>query len=72
MQEASNYISNFSKLLRLLLENVEQYIPLSLEVEMLDLYLQFTQVRYQNKFNYKIEIDENLNVKENSISTLLI
>ena len=72
VQEASNYISNFSKLLRLLLENVEQYIPLSLEVEMLDLYLQLTQVRYQNKFNYKIEVDENLNVKETSIPTLLM
>lgn len=72
VQEASNYISNFSKLLRLLLENVEQYIPLSLEVEMLDLYLQLTQVRYQNKFNYKIEIDKNLNAKETSIPTLLM
>ena len=72
VQEASNYISNFSKLLRLLLENVEQYIPLSLEVEMLDLYLQLTQVRYQNKFSYKIKIDKKLNAKETSIPTLLM
>jgi sensor histidine kinase YesM len=72
LQEASNYISNFSKLLRLLLENVEQYISLSLEVEMLDLYLQLTQVRYQNKFNYSINIDENLNASETGIPTLLM
>ncbi|PQJ78548.1 sensor histidine kinase [Polaribacter porphyrae] len=72
VQEASNYISNFSKLLRLLLENVEQYIPLSLEVEMLGLYLQLTQVRYQHKFDYQIIIDKNLNAKETSIPTLLL
>jgi sensor histidine kinase YesM len=72
IQEASNYISNFSKLLRLLLENVEQYISLSLEVEMLDLYLQLTQVRYQNKFNYIINIDKDLNASETGIPTLLM
>ena len=72
VQVASNYISNFSKLLRLLLENIEQYIPLSLEVEMLDLYLQLTQVRYHNNFDYQIIIDKNLKAKETSIPTLLM
>ena len=72
IQEASNYISNFSKLLRLLLENVEQYISLSLEVEMLDLYLQLTQVRYKNKFSYNINIDKDLNASETGIPTLLM
>jgi sensor histidine kinase YesM len=72
VKEASNYISNFSKLLRLLLENVEQYIPLSLEIEMLNLYIQLVQVRYQNKFNYKIIVDKSLNIKETGIPTLLM
>ena len=71
-QEASDYISNFSKLLRLLLENVDQYIPLSIEVEMLNLYLHLTQVRYSYKFLYQINISKKLNENDVLIPTLLV
>ena len=71
-QEASNYISKFSKLLRLLLENVEQYIPLSLEVEMLTLYVDLVKVRYQYKFDYVIEIGNGIHKEEINIPTLLM
>ena len=72
VQDASDYISNFSKLLRLLLENVEQYISLAIEIKMLDLYLQLTQVRYQFKFKYRIKIDKKINEEEIGIPTLLM
>ncbi|MFK8061030.1 MAG: histidine kinase [Polaribacter sp.] len=71
-QEASDYISNFSKLLRLLLENVDQYISLSTEIKMLNLYFQLTQVRYNYRFDYNIIVDEKLNTNEVLIPTLLV
>ncbi len=71
-QEASDYISNFSKLLRLILENVDQYITISTEYEMLNLYLQLTQVRFKNKFNYQINIDKKLRKHEILVPTLLV
>lgn len=70
--EASEYISKFSKLLRLLLENTEQYIPLSIEADMLELYLSLVQVRYQYKFDYSILVDKEIQREETYIPTLLL
>ncbi|MBL0013696.1 MAG: histidine kinase [Flavobacterium sp.] len=69
---ASAYISKFSKLLRMLLENTEQTIPLSTEIEMLDLYVSLAQTRYKNKFHYELFVDEHINVNETAIPTLLL
>ena len=70
--DASSYISKFSKLLRLLLENTEQVIPLALEIKMLKLYIELACIRYDNSFQYKIFVDSNLNTEEISIPTLLL
>jgi LytS/YehU family sensor histidine kinase len=69
---ASTYISRFSKLLRMLLENTDQSIPLSNEIEMLELYIELTKIRYKNKFESKIIVDEHLNTNEIMIPTLLL
>lgn len=69
---ASSYISKFSKLLRMILENTEQAIPLSKEIEMLDLYIHLNKIRYKDKFEYKLVVDENLNTDETAIPTLLL
>jgi ligand-binding sensor domain-containing protein len=69
---ASSYISKFSKLLRMLLENTDQAIPLANEIEMLALYVSLAQTRYKNKFDYELFVDENLNVNEIIIPTLLL
>ncbi|MDN3676429.1 histidine kinase [Flavobacterium paronense] len=69
---ASSYISKFSKLLRMLLENTEQLIPLSKEIEMLEIYINLTKIRYKNKFEYELIVDESLNTNEISIPTLLL
>ncbi|MFT3795259.1 histidine kinase [Flavobacterium sp.] len=70
--KASDYISKFSKLLRMLLENTEQLIPLSKEVEMLQLYIALTQIRYKGKFDYAISVDPNLNPDDTAIPALLL
>ena len=69
---ASSYISKFSKLLRMLLENTEQTIPLKKEIEMLDIYIKLTKIRYKDKFEYELIVDENLNISETLIPTLLL
>ncbi len=71
-EKAGDYIANFSSLLRKLLENTEQTIPLSTEIEMLQLYIDLTKIRYKNAFEYKIEVDEAINPNEVSIPTLLL
>ncbi len=71
-EKAGDYISKFSRLLRMLLENTEQTIPLATEIKMLQLYIDLTKIRYKNAFNYSIEIDEKINQEEVAIPTLLL
>lgn len=70
--QASNYISKFSKLLRNLLENEDQITTLDNEIEMLKLYIELTQIRYEGKFDYKINISEDLSPDEILIPNLLL
>lgn len=69
---ASNYISKFSKLLRKLLESEEQVTTLDNEIDMLKLYIELTQIRYEGKFDYAIIIPQNLPVEEILIPNLLL
>lgn len=69
---ASSYISKFSKLLRMLLENTEQTVTLAKEIEMLDLYIHLNKIRYKDKFDYKLVVDKELEPEEILIPTLLI
>lgn len=57
--EAGRYLSKFSKLMRLILENSRQeLVPLEKEVQTLEHYLELQSLRFENKFDYEIEIDE--------------
>lgn len=69
---ASSYISKFSKLLRMLLENTQQAIPLDKEIEMLELYIALTKTRYPDKFEHELTVDPALNRNETAIPTLLL
>jgi LytS/YehU family sensor histidine kinase len=56
--DAVNYLTKFSKLTRQILENSnENYISLLEEIEMTENYLVIQQLLYNNKFNFKIDID---------------
>jgi LytS/YehU family sensor histidine kinase len=69
---ASNYIAKFSKLLRKLLENEEQVTTLDNEIEMLRLYIELTQIRYQGKFDYVITLAPKIEPQLLLIPNLLI
>lgn len=71
-EKASDYISKFSMLLRLLLENSEQLIPLSTEINMLQLYIELTQIRYKNAFTFSIETSKLIHPEDTAIPPLLL
>lgn len=70
---ANKYLVRFSKLMRSILDNSDlDYIPLSKEVEVLDLYLQLENMRFPDKFSFKFEVDEQINVNDYEVPPMLI
>ncbi|RYZ55151.1 MAG: hypothetical protein EOP49_03570, partial [Sphingobacteriales bacterium] len=56
-----NYLSKFAKLLRQILDNtIEAKVNLEKEIDMLRSYIEIEELRFDNKFNYQIEIREDL------------
>ena len=56
-EEAINYLSRFSRLLRSSLElSREQTVPLGDEIEALENYLNLQQLRFENAFEYELNI----------------
>jgi len=72
-EEALNYLSKFSKLIRKILENSrENTVSISNELQLLELYIQLEQLRFSNKFDYHIAIDEKIDKENTEIPPLLI
>ncbi|MDB4533652.1 histidine kinase [Vicingaceae bacterium] len=72
-RDAVNYLSKFSKLMRGTLENTQrQKIPIKDEIETLELYMDLEKLRLNNKFDFKIIIDEGLDVQFEEIPPMLI
>ncbi len=72
IKEANLYISRFSKLLRMILENDDSLVSLDQEIEMLELYIKLIQLRYEDVFDYEIDIASDLNREETGIPPLLL
>ena len=70
---ANKYLSDFSKLMRAVLENSEQdFIPLEKEIELLELYTKLEHFRFQDKFDYNITVDKAINVEDYQIPPMLL
>lgn len=70
---AYDYLSRFSKLLRMVLDNSEKtMIPLSSELETVRLYLSLEAMRFSQSFTYTIEAGENLEKDDIYIPSLLL
>ncbi|HHB52056.1 MAG TPA: hypothetical protein ENK75_03285 [Saprospiraceae bacterium] len=70
---ANRYLTEFSTLMRNVLNNSEQdFIPLATEIELLALYLKLEHSRFQDKFDYELHIDEQLQVSEFQIPPMLL
>nr|WP_321225464.1 histidine kinase [uncultured Psychroserpens sp.] len=70
---ANKYLSDFSHLMRAVLENSEEdFIPLQKEIELLELYTKLEHFRFQDKFDYDIAVDANVVVGEYQIPPMLL
>ncbi len=71
--QAHQYISKFSKLIRNILDHSRQrQILLSDELEVLNLYIQIEQIRFENKFEYEIIIADNIDTSAIELPPLII
>jgi tetratricopeptide (TPR) repeat protein len=71
--EASNFLTRFAKLMRNILESSkEETISLSKEIETLRYYLELEKLRFQNKFNFFIEVADSIDPDEFDIPPMLI
>ncbi|WP_428656635.1 histidine kinase [Runella sp.] len=71
--EATNYLTKFSKLLRIILVNsAKNKIPLSDELLALKLYLEVESLRFSGNFEYEIQINEDVDADLISIPPMLI
>ena len=72
-RSANRYLSDFSGLMRAVLENSEEdFIPLTKELELLQLYLKLEHSRFPEKFDYKIRIDDQALVGAYQIPPMLL
>jgi len=70
--KAGQYLSKFSKLVRNILDSsFEEYISLQEEISTITNYLDLQKVRYINKFEYTIIIEENIDTEELMIPPML-
>ena len=70
---ASQYLTKFSKLIRLILDNSNQnYISLESEIALLKLYIEIEDLRFDNQFEYEIKIDDSLNTEAVQIPSMII
>lgn len=72
-RSANRFLSEFSVLMRTVLENSEEdFIPFSKELELLKLYLKLEHSRFEDKFDYEIEVDKSVVVDDFEIPPMLI
>lgn len=57
-REAGEFLSNFARLIRLILDNSRhEFITLEKEIETLNLYMQLQSLRFNNNFDFHIVVD---------------
>ncbi|MCG0015127.1 tetratricopeptide repeat-containing sensor histidine kinase [Winogradskyella immobilis] len=70
---ANRYLSDFSFLMRAVLENSEEdFIPLQKEIDLLELYVKLEHFRFQDKFDYAIEVEKTVDVEKFKIPPMLL
>jgi tetratricopeptide (TPR) repeat protein len=69
----NNYLTKFSSLMRKVLENSQHTsITLHDELDALNLYLELECIRFKSKFDYKINVDEEIDTLLFKVPTMLI
>ena len=72
-KKALQYLSNFSRLLRLVLDSSRQgSISVAEEAELLEIYIGLEALRFEHRFTYEVVIDPNLDAHNQEIPILLV
>ena len=70
---ASGYLTKFSRLMRLILDNSRsEWIVLENELKALELYIQLEAVRFDDVFDYKINIDPGVDINSTYVPPMII
>ena len=71
--QASEYLTKFSKLVRLILQNSQaSLISLESELQALELYLDLEALRFDYRFGYKISVPKDLDIEALKVPPLII
>lgn len=72
-EEAVKYLNKFAKLIRTILNNSDKpSVTINEELLSLKLYMELERMRFENKFNYEINIDDNIDADYEEIPPMLI
>ncbi len=72
-RSANKYLSRFSQLMRLVLENSKSdFVSLESEVKILKLYMELEHLRFSDKFDYELDVDESINLEDVDIPPMLV
>ncbi len=70
---ARSYIGKFSTLLRMILDqSKKEFIGIEEEIKTITYYLDLNQLRFDNKFNYEIDVDESLIANKEEVAPMLL
>jgi ligand-binding sensor domain-containing protein len=72
-EEAAKYLNKFAKLIRLILNNSDKpTVTINEDLDALTLYLELEKMRFENKFEYKILVNEEIDGDYDEIPPMLI
>jgi LytS/YehU family sensor histidine kinase len=72
-QNANRYLSDFASLIRKNFEAAQKsFVPLEQEIENIKIYLRLEQMRFNEQFSYQVKIDENLDIEDWMIPTMIL
>ncbi len=70
---ADSFLAKFAKLMRMFLESSKnKYISLYAELEMLSLYCELEQMRYDKKFDFNISVGKTIDTHNRELPSILI
>jgi LytS/YehU family sensor histidine kinase len=72
-EDAEKYLVQFSRLMRLILDNSRQeWVSLQSELDLLRLYMELEQLRFDHKFDFYIDVDEALQPEQLFLPPMLL
>jgi len=73
VKTANYYLGKFAKMMRMILENSEHtQVSLADDLKALELYMQLEALRLNNKFDYEIKVDEEIDQENTMVPPLIL